>query len=448
MSDFQLLRGHLVDAGAAGTGASPTDIPDGCLVIEERRIADLGPTEEIRRRHPGMRIPEKPKRHAVILPGLIDIHAHLPQYPAVARTERELLPWLERHIFPLESGFRGTGEETARAIEAFFDEMLAGGTTSIVLYGAIWQDSCNLAFEIAARRGLRLILGKVMMDDRSYGGLPADEALEVSIRETRQLAERWHGANDGLLEYAVSPRFAVSCSREMMQAAAEVAREHDCFIQTHLSENHAEIGAVGERFPWARDYTDVYDRCGLLTGRTILGHCLHLSEREVATLAERDCIIAHCPSSNLFLNSGFFARENFQRAGLRTCLGSDVAGGPELNMWQVMRSAIDMQKMRRFSNPELAPLEPLAACRMATFEAAQALGHNTGRLATGVEADLLVVDLDTLLPRSASAAHKAALSAPDILALLVYRGQPSATLATWVAGQQVFSAAGGEITAG
>lgn len=429
MSEPTVLRGHLIDAGAV-------DIPDGCLVIEGRRIADLGTADAIRTRHPGIAIPEKTDGHRVILPGLVDIHAHLPQYPAVARAEKELLPWLEHHIFPLESGFRGTGEAVAAAIDAFFDEALANGTTTLVLYGAIWEDSCDLAFRIAERRGLRIVLGKVMMDDGSYGGLPADEALEISIRQTERLAERWHGGNDGLLEYAVSPRFAVSCSRGMMEAAAEISRRHGCLIQTHLSENRAEIEAVKQRFPWAVDYTDVYDRCGLLTEKTILGHCLHLSDREVAILTERGCTVAHCPTSNLFLNSGLYPKDRLDRRGVRTCLASDVAGGPELNMWQVMRSAIETQKARRFHDPEVPELDPLEAFRMATIDAADALGHDTGRLAAGMQADLLETDLDAVLPGTGRFIDKNDLDAATILTLLVYRGHPSAILGTWVAGKQ------------
>ena len=432
MPSPSVLRGHLVDAAIE---ESPTDIPNGCLLLEGRIITDLGPPDEIRSRHPGIAVPELPEGYPVILPGLVDIHVHLPQYPAVARSEKELLPWLKRHIFPLESRFQATDEKTAEAITLFFDEALANGTTTLVLYGAIWEDSCELAFQIAERRGLRVVLGKVMMDDSSYGSLPADKALRLSLQQTERLAEKWHGANDGLLGYAVSPRFAVACSRGMMVAAARIARKYNCFIQTHLSENHAEIAIVKKRFPWARDYTDVYDQCGLLTPKTILGHCLHLAEQEISTLAENGCTIAHCPTSNLFLNSGLLPKEQFDRAGIRSCLASDVAGGPELNMWQVLRSAIEIQKVRRLQNSDVPELGPLEAFRMATSLAAAALDQDTGRLAVGAEADLLVTDLDAVLPCSGRCTEKPDLSAEEILTLLVYRGHSTAHREVWIAGK-------------
>jgi len=432
MPELSILRGHLLDAGKT----EPVSIPDGVLVMENGSIKAKGTATDIGKSHPGLPLPNRNDAgYPVILPGLVDIHAHLPQYPAVARPEESLLPWLKRHIFPLESGFRGA--ETASVIEAFFDEQLACGTTTIVLYGAIWEDTCDLAFQIAERRGLRLVLGKVMMDDGTYGDLPADEALDLSLEQTDRLAEKWHGANNGLLEYAVSPRFAVTCSREMMEGAARLAKKHDCFIQTHLSENHGEIQAVAQRFPWAKDYTDVYDQCGLLGNKTILGHGIHLSDREIDTLSARGSILAHCPTSNLFLNSGLLPMDRLRSAGVRTCLASDVAGGPELNMWQVMRSAIEIQKARRFTDPDVPELTPTEAFRQCTSEAGAALQHPTGTLDVGSDADLTVFDLDAVLPYGGKLTDKASLTAEDLLALLVYRGQPVACTAAYVAGNKV-----------
>ncbi len=148
----------------------------------------------------------------LVIPGLIDAHAHLPQYPLVGRHEPGLLPWLEKHVFPAERRFTGAARppaELAAETDAFFAALAAHGITTAVLFAAIWEDSTRLAFETAARRGQRAIIGKVMMDEGSYGAAQPVRARQLSLAESRRLAADWHGANQGLLEYAVSPRFAV-----------------------------------------------------------------------------------------------------------------------------------------------------------------------------------------------------------------------------------------------
>ena len=160
----------------------------------------------------------------LICPGLIDVHAHLPQYPASGCGQGELLPWLAEHIFPLEREF--TTERSERESPRFFAELARHGTTTACLYTTIYEESCDAAFRAAEASGLRVTLGKVMMDVGSYGGLAPESILELSLAQSERLCQRWHGAADGLLEYAFSPRFAVSCSPEMMRRAGEAARRY------------------------------------------------------------------------------------------------------------------------------------------------------------------------------------------------------------------------------
>jgi len=381
----------------------------------------------------------------LLIPGLIDLHAHIPQYPVVARREASLLPWLERHIFPAEKRFTAAArptEDLAAEIDAFFAALSANGITTSVLYSAIWEDTTRLAFEIAARRGQRAVIGKTMMDEGSYGAAQPLRARDLSLAESRRLAADWHGANGGLLEYAVSPRFAVTCSMDLMRGAAAVAREFDCYIQTHLSENHAEIETVRRRFPEALDYTDTYDRAGLLGPKTILGHCLHLSPREIAAIAARGANIAHCPTSNFFLNSGLCPLDRLLGAGIPTGLASDVAGGPELNPFQVMRSAVETQKARRFHDPEVPELTPARALHLATSAAAAVLGKQDriGRIEPGFDADLVEIDLPALLPHHARFNDPATLDAEAVLSLLVHRAGPAAIRRTFVRSREMSTA--------
>ncbi len=324
----------------------------------------------------------------------------------------------------------------------FFDSLARHGTTTAMLYATIYEESCDAAFEAAASSGLRVILGKVMMDDGSYGALPTEQILPLSLQQSERLCRKWHGHDGGRLEYAFSPRFAVTCTSEMMTEAGALAKKYDAYVQTHLSENHGEIAAVKERFPDDPHYTGVYERCGLLGERSVFGHCIHLSDDELARLVQSRSVIAHCPTSNFFLNSGIMPLARFVDAGARVGLGSDVAGGPELNLWQVMRSSIEGQKARSFFEEGTRVPTEADLFHLATQGGADALGKSDliGSIEIGKEADLVVVDLCQALPYGRKGNPHSDLSAEEIVTLLVYRGNSSAVAETFVRGRSVHRA--------
>src|ERR1044072_2912774 len=193
----------------------------------------------------------------------------------------------------------------------------------------------------------------------------------------------------------------------------------DAYLQTHLAENREELEKVHHLYMGAHDYTHVYETCGLLGPKTVLGHCIHLKPREIEAIAVAQANVAHCPTSNLFLGSGLMKLDQIMKAGIAVGLGSDVAAGPELNMWQVMRAAIDVQKARGAYEPNLRALRPSEAFYLATQGGANALGKSEqiGTLEAGKEADFIVVDLSALLPYSKNAGAARDLSADDALAL-------------------------------
>lgn len=432
-----VLRGFLLDAP---DHSSARGIHDGALLVEKGRFTARGSFQEISKLPAAFGAKVFGGPHCVVVPGLIDIHAHIPQYPFVARIEDSLLPWLKRYIFPAERNFRAA---EARDFAPFFFESLArNGTTLAVLYAAIHEDSAHECFAAADSSGLRAIIGKVMMDRHSYGDLEPDKILPVSLDQTRRLIARWHGAAGGRLEYAVSPRFAVSCSPEMMRAAGDLAREHGTWIQTHLSESHLEIQTVRELFPEFPDYTSVYEGCGLLGPKTILGHCIHLTPGERAQLRDSGSLIAHCPTSNIFLRSGIMPWDTIVAEKIPFGLASDVAGGPELSMWRVMRCALESQIARSFTAPCRIPTSA-EIFHQATQGAADALGKGSqlGSLEPGKEADAVLLDLAEILPAAHPSAPDPAATADDLLPLLIHRAGPESTLATLVAGRVVFSAA-------
>src|SRR2546429_642014 len=427
--------GFLIDAPHFGIlRARPT----GAVLIDNGKISKIGDYDVRRRLHPNS-IRWHDRRPAAIFPGLIDCHTHLPQYSVVARGESELLPWLRQHIFPVER--ESTGPKARADARQFCRELVSNCTTTVMAYAAIYEDSCDVGFEAAKESGIRAILGKMMMDLGSYGQLQPKKVLSISLLESERLCRKWHRAEEGRLEYAFSPRFAVTCSEKMMRGAAELAARLEAYLQTHLAENREELEKVHHLYMSARDYTHVYEKCGMLTAHTMLGHCIHLNPREIAAIAAGQSSVAHCPSSNLFLGSGLMKLDQLLKAGINVGLGSDVAGGPELNMWQVMRAAIEVQKARSAYEPNLRPLRPSEALYLGTHGGACALGKSTiiGTLDAGKEADLIVVDLATLMPYP-NQATLAELAPEDVVALCIYRGGPQANLETYVRGNRIYQA--------
>lgn len=375
-------------------------------------------------------------RGLLLLPGLVDLHAHLPQLPnAGLGAGLDLLTWLERYIFPLEREFdQATAERVAPAA---FRAIAAAGTTTAVLYGAVYQPSLDATFRAAEEHGLRVVLGKVMMDRLRYDERLSDhEVLEVSLRQSAELIERWHGRDDGRLLYAVSPRFALSCSAEMLRQSAELADSTGSYWQTHLAEDRAEIEQVRKLFPAALDYTDVYDRAGGLGPRALFGHAVHLTEREIGRLAETGSRIAHCPSSNLFLSSGAMPLARYLEAGLAVGLGSDVAAGPELSLFGVMRAGAYTQSGLRTMLGDPRPvLGPLDWLRLGSLEGARALGLEAriGSLEVGKEADFICVDPDLTAPLPGQPASEP----EEIMSRLIFRSQPAMVRGAWVRGRRL-----------
>lgn len=376
----------------------------------------------------------------VVMPGLVDLHAHLPQLPNVGRgAGLDLLTWLDRYIFPLERGFdRSTAERLAPAA---FRAFAAAGTTTVVLYGAVYQDSLDAAFEAAEAHGIRTAIGKVMMDRLRYDPTLADaDVLDTSLRQSVDLIARWHGRDDGRLRYAVTPRFAVSCSADMLRESAALAAATGTYWQTHLAEDAGEIAEVRRLFPEATDYTDVYDRAGGLGPRSLLAHAVHLGDRELARLVETGSHVAHCPASNLFLASGAMPLARYLEAGLSVGLGSDVAAGPDVSLFGVMRAGAYTQNGRRamLGDPE-PPISPLGWLALGSLGGALALGlgDEIGSIEAGKEADLICVDpslTDPLpgVPLPPADPHD---EAADIASRLIFRSHREMVRGAWVRGR-------------
>lgn len=380
-------------------------------------------------------------RPLVLMPGLVDTHVHIPQVPAAGLgAGMDLLAWLERYVFSLERGFDvATAEDLAPRV---YEAMAAAGTTTFAGYSAIWADSTDACFRAAEAHGIRATIGKVLMDRITYDDrTPPDELLERGLRESAELCERWHGAADGRLRYAFTPRFAVSCSAEMLRESASLAKHYDATWQTHLSEDEREIDTVANYFPDAADYLDVYDQAGGLGQNALLAHSIHLSEREIGRMVETDSAIAHCPVSNMFIRSGVMPLARYQDAGLRIGLGSDVAGAPDLSIITQMRAGFFQQNARSTLLPGSphAP-GPLEWLRLGTLGGAQALGLDDviGSIEIGKEADIIAVDPELGRPPGAEACR----DVDETVSRLIFRERPGMVQAAWVRGSRLSMGSG------
>jgi guanine deaminase len=424
---FVLRARILTPLAAGGTRYEP----DGLLEVDAGgRIVAVGPWDAAA---------ESPEpvdlRPLVLLPGMVDLHVHLPQLPnAGVGAGMDLLSWLERYTFPLERAFDEAAAD--RLAPEAFRALAAAGTTTAVIYGAVYEASLEASFRAAEAHGIRAVIGKVLMDRGSYDDTIAPERqLETGLRQSADLCSRWHMRDDGRLRYAFTPRFAVSCSADLLRESASLARATGAYWQTHLSEDRHELRAVRRLFPDALDYLDVYDRAGGLGPRAILAHAIHLSPREVARLAETGSVIAHCPASNLFLASGAMPLSRYLATGIRVGLGSDVSGGPELSIFASMRAGAYIQSGLRVREGDgaPAPLGPLDWLRMATYDGARALGLEAeiGAIEAGREADLIAVDPRLVAPVPGVDSDEPA----EIMSRLVFRPHPAMVRAAWVRGR-------------
>jgi guanine deaminase len=405
--------------------------PDGLIIVDaDGRLAFVGSAAD----RPIEADAAVDLRPWVVLPGMVDLHAHLPQLPnAGLGAGLDLLTWLDRYIFPLERAFDEAAAE--RLAPVVWRAFAAAGTTTALVYGAVYEASLDTAFRAAEAHGIRAVIGKVMMDRLTYDPTIEPAAiLERSLRESSDLIARWHGRDGGRLQYAVTPRFAVSCTAEMLRESASLATSTGAYWQTHLSEDHGEIAEVRRLFPEAIDYVDVYDRAGGLGRRTILAHAVHLSDRELSRLVESGTRVAHCPSSNLFLASGIMPLGRYLEAGLSVGLGSDVSAGPDLSIFTEMRVGFYAQSAMRVAGTSGGPsLGPLDWLRMGTLGGAAVLGIDAlvGSLEVGKEADLIAVD-----PAMVASVPGSVDDDPeDLMSRLIFRSHPDMVRAAWVRGR-------------
>ena len=388
MSDL-LLRGRVLSfrtrPESIDDRASYTFEEDGGVLMREGRIAAVGDYSAVARQAgEGAQVADH--RPHLILPGFIDAHVHVPQMQVIASYGAELLEWLNNYTFPEETKFVDA-QHGARIARLFCDEMVRHGTTTVAAYCSVHRQSADAFFAEALSRDMLVIAGKVMMDRNAPEALR--DTPQTGYDDTKALIGRWHGKGRAL--YAVTPRFAITSTPEQMEMAGALMREHPgLHMQTHLSENHAEIAFTQELYPWSKDYTDVYEHYGLLGPKALFGHCIHLSEREADAMSDSGSVAVFCPTSNLFLGSGLFDWQgNSRRAKpLRIAAASDVGGGTNYSMLRTMDEGYKVIALQG------EKINPLASFWQMTLGNAKALSieDRVGTLDVGTDADIVVLD--------------------------------------------------------
>ena len=383
-----ILRGRLLtflrEPLTPEDGSAHLYIEDGALLIENGQIKARGTFEEVSQKaKAGARIVDH--RPHLLVPGFIDTHLHFPQVQVVASWGAQLLDWLENYTFPAEAAYADPNHCATMATR-FFDEVLANGTTTTVAYCSSHKTSTDAYFAEAERRNMRVIGGKVLMDRNAPQGVR--DTPQSGYDDSKALISQWHGK--GRAHYAITPRFAITSTPEQMETAKALAAEHpDCYIQTHLDENHAEIEQTMALYPEAPDYLGIYEHYGLLRANTLLGHCIHMLPREIDVLLETDARPVFCPTSNLFLGSGLFDYEGLRARGAKSAIATDIGGGTSYSMLRTLHEGY-----KALATRDGTKMHPLRAFYWATLGNAVALGleDRIGTFEVGSEADIVVLD--------------------------------------------------------
>ena len=411
----------LIKNGTLVTMNAGREVLAGDLYIEGDRIISVGPEFNVRKAQPDQVLDAT---GMLVIPGLIQTHIHLCQTLFRGQADDlELLDWLRLRIWPLESGH--DPESLYYSALLGIGELFRGGTTAIVDMATV--NHCEANFQAIFDAGMRAISGKCMMDHGEKVPAVMREKTDASLQQSVDLLEAWHGKDNGRIRYAFTPRFAVSCSEELLKEVAALAQSRQVHIHTHASENRAEVELVLQER--GRKNVLYLDWLGLIGPHTILAHCIHLDPEEMRVLTDSRTKIVHCPSSNIKLASGIAKIPELLAMGAEVSLAADGAPcGNNLDGFCEMRLAALIQKP--LHGPTAMPAQTVF--EMATLGGARAMGleKETGSLEPGKKADLALVDLSSL--------RTTPTNGVNVYSQLVYQAQSSNVQATIVDGKLVY----------
>ena len=385
LTDSFVLRGNVCHAPRQDA----LEIRENACVVCEDGIC-RGIYDELPEAFSGLEVIDCSDR--LILPGMVDLHTHAPQYPFRGTAmDCELMEWLERNTFPEESRYADAAYAT-RAYEAFVETLRRGATTRAVIFGTIHVDATLILADLMERSGLLSYVGKVNMDRNAPDAL-TEASAQRSAADTRRFIEACAERGYTRTKPIVTPRFVPSCTDALMEALGRIRAEYDLPVQSHLSENPTEIELVRTLCPQAAFYGDAYDRFGLFgSGNTVMAHCVYSSPQEVARIRENGVWVAHCPASNMNIASGIAPVRRYMEGGLRIGLGTDMAGGHSASMFRAVTDAIQVSKLYwRYLDQTAKPLTFGEAFFLATRGGGAFFGK-AGCFEDGFAFDAVVLD--------------------------------------------------------
>ncbi|RZT15083.1 guanine deaminase [Kribbella sp. VKM Ac-2569] len=396
---------------------------DAGLLVEDGMIVARGPFVEIRQAHPAEQVVDL--RDGVVLPGFVDTHVHFPQIRAVGGLGLPLLEWLDRYALPEEARMADVDYASGVANE-FVRGLAAAGTTSALVFGAHYADAVDTLFDAASKVGLRITSGLVLSDR-----LLRPELLTTPVRayaESLALANRWHGV--GRNRYAVTPRFSLSCTDELLATCRELMDAiPGALFTSHVNENEAEIATVADLFGGS-DYVTTYDRHGLVDRRTVLAHNVHPTDVELKMLAVSGATIAHCPTSNAALGSGLFPLTRHLQYGVRVALGSDVGAGTGFSL---LKEGLQAYFCQQLQGDQGRPLSAAHLLYLASTAGAEALDlPQVGHLSVGHHFDAQLLRPAEGSPLAVGLTH--AEDTEEALARIFTLGTPADVQAVWING--------------
>lgn len=371
--------------------------------------------------------------NALILPGLVDLHLHAPQYAFTGLgMDMELLEWLDTRTFP-EEGKYGDMAYAEKAYGIFTEDLKNSATTRACIFATRHVPATILLMDMLEESGLKTMVGKVNMD-RNAPDYLCEESAEKSALDTRLWLKEVNGRYKNVRPI-LTPRFIPSCSDDLMKMLSEIRKEYDLPIQSHLSENKGEIAWVKELCPWSSFYGDAYEQFGMFGGNypAVMAHCVHPTEEEIVLMRKNGVFAAHCPHSNTDLSSGVAPIRRYLDEGIHVGLGSDIAGGHVLSLFQVMVGAVQASKLRwRLEDDSQKPLTVDEVFYLGTKGGGAFFGQ-VGSFEKGYEFDAVIMDDSRLkTPRK--------LTLKERLERVVYLSDDRDVRGKYVAGRKIFAA--------
>ncbi|MFF0338851.1 guanine deaminase [Kribbella sp. NPDC004875] len=419
-----LYRGTFIDTPENPfAGAGLRVAVDAGVLVDNGMIVARGPFLEIREAHPAEQVVDL--RDGVVLPGFVDTHVHFPQIRAVGGLGLPLLEWLDRYALPEEARMADTAYAASVADE-FVRGLAAAGTTSALVFGAHYADAVDALFSSASKVGLRITSGLVLSDR-----LLRPELLTTPVRgyaESLAIANHWHGV--GRNRYAVTPRFSLSCTDELLATCRGLMDAiPGALFTSHVNENEAEIASVADLFGGS-DYVTTYDRHGLVDRRTVLAHNVHPTDVELKLLGTSGAAVAHCPTSNAALGSGLFPLHRHLQHGVRVALGSDVGAGTGFSL---LKEGLQAYFCQQLLGDQGRPLTAAHLLYLSTTAGAEVLDlPEVGHLSVGHRFDAQLLRPSEGSPLAVAITH--AEDTEEALARIFTLGTPADVQAVWIDG--------------